>query len=197
MTGASLSQPEPWADGDTNWLDLGALGPGYLTGHSPAKTHRTADPAPAARHGMPKHTSAAFTSVAGMTLGEGYLGTSDTEPDAVRFDDASGAMGGGWDNPSAWAVGQAGVQAGGIFGIEPPLDPGTPPIFKGTTFFGGAGIDGAYINDMVAALTNAGFGNVRAADSAPDRPDVDPTQANKKPRRSGAVSRLDVLSKTG
>lgn len=35
---------------------------------------------------------------------------------------------------------------------------------KGTTFFGGAGLDGDYIDDMVGALEEAGLSNVRAAD---------------------------------
>lgn len=35
---------------------------------------------------------------------------------------------------------------------------------KGTTFFGGAGMNGGYIDDMVKALEEAGVGNVRAAD---------------------------------
>ena len=38
------------------------------------------------------------------------------------------------------------------------------PVYKGTTFFGGAGMDGPYIPDMVNALGEAGIGNARAAD---------------------------------
>lgn len=41
---------------------------------------------------------------------------------------------------------------------------GPPPILKGTTFFGGAGMDGDYIQDMVKALEDAGLSNVREAD---------------------------------
>jgi hypothetical protein len=35
---------------------------------------------------------------------------------------------------------------------------------KGTTFFGGAGMEGGYIDDMVKSLEEAGLNNVRAAD---------------------------------
>ncbi|WP_259781372.1 alpha/beta fold hydrolase [Aestuariispira ectoiniformans] len=42
----------------------------------------------------------------------------------------------------------------------------TPPL-KGTTFFGGAGMEGDYINDMVQALEEKGISNVRSA--APEK----------------------------
>jgi len=38
-------------------------------------------------------------------------------------------------------------------------------ILKGTTFFGGAGLEGTYIQDMVKELGNAGLKNVRPADA--------------------------------
>ncbi len=155
MIGASLSQPELWADADTNWLLPEALGSGYLTGQNHTKPTHTD------RHGMPMYTSTSFDPSLGTNLGLAQqVGASDTP---VQFADASGAMVGRWDNPTAWAVGQAGVQAGGVFGLKPPPEPGTPPAYKGTTFFGGAGMEGNYIDDMVAALTDAGIGNVRAA----------------------------------
>jgi len=37
-------------------------------------------------------------------------------------------------------------------------------VLKGTTFFGGSGMKGAYIDDMVKALEEQGINNVRAAD---------------------------------
>lgn|GEM_PF-6569826 len=37
-------------------------------------------------------------------------------------------------------------------------------LYRGTTFFGGAGMEGEYINDMVEAMKEAGIKNARAAD---------------------------------
>ena len=48
-------------------------------------------------------------------------------------------------------------------GKQPAPQP-VPRDLKGTTFFGGAGMDGEYIPDMVKALEEAGFENVRALD---------------------------------
>lgn len=39
-----------------------------------------------------------------------------------------------------------------------------PTYLSGTMFFGGSGMDGAYVDDMVAALKEAGIQNVQAAD---------------------------------
>jgi hypothetical protein len=43
-------------------------------------------------------------------------------------------------------------------------DTGKAPVLKGTTFFGGAGMEGAYLDDMVKALEDNGIGNARTAD---------------------------------
>ncbi len=48
-------------------------------------------------------------------------------------------------------------------GKKPALH-NVPRNLKGTTFFGGAGMEGKYISDMVKSLEEAGFDKVRSAD---------------------------------
>ncbi len=47
---------------------------------------------------------------------------------------------------------------------RPDPTPQNPRVLKGTTFFGGAGMEGDYIDDMKKSLEEAGIKNVRVAD---------------------------------
>jgi len=69
------------------------------------------------------------------------------------------------DDPDRPVKGVKGESDNGGKGGEERAKSETKTTLRGTTFFGGAGMEGAYIADMVKALKEAGVLNVRSAES--------------------------------